>query len=37
MMQYLGSWQFWLAVIIVTFVAHWAINMVMSKMGGASA
>jgi hypothetical protein len=33
-MQYIGSWQFWLSVILVTFIAHWAMTTLMPKMSG---
>jgi len=36
MMEYLGNWKFWLAVIVVTFIAHWAFNMIGSKMGASA-
>lgn len=39
MMQYLGSWQFWVSVIVVSFIAHYAISKLMgstSLMGGQS-
>jgi hypothetical protein len=34
MMEYLGNWKFWLAVVIVSFVAHWAMTRFMPAMGG---
>jgi len=34
MMQYIGSWQFWVSVVLVTFVAHWAFTRFMPSMGG---
>jgi hypothetical protein len=33
-MQYIGSWQFWVSVIAVTFVAHFVMTKFMA--GGAT-
>lgn len=34
MMTFLGSWQFWVAVIVVTMVAHFLIGMILPKLSG---
>jgi hypothetical protein len=36
MTQYIASWQFWISVILVTFVAHWAMMKFMPSKGAAS-
>lgn len=33
-MEYLSHWQFWLAVIVVSFVASLVMNFVFSRIGG---
>lgn len=33
-MEYLGHWQFWLAVIVVSVVASFVMNFVFSRLGG---
>jgi hypothetical protein len=35
-MEFLGNWKFWLAVIVVTFIAHWAMGMLLPKLSGGS-
>jgi hypothetical protein len=35
-MEFLGNWKFWLAVVVVTFVAHWAMMTLMPKLSGGS-
>lgn len=36
MMSMLGSWQFWLAVVIVTTVTHFVLGLILPKLSGAT-
>jgi hypothetical protein len=35
MREFLTKWQFWVSVVVVAFVTHWAMNKFMPSAGSA--